>query len=383
MSDEWKALLSAYAAGTLTDGEKKALFERAMADQALFDELMDTETMRAAMEGPLAKRALLHALEEEEEGSEAIGDKRYFDLEAAGEATPFAIPPSAAPPTMRAAKVAPIVVARKSRRGIWVALAACLVAGTFGAYVYFQRPADVYIAQMPKPKVVEVAQTPEESRVNQLATPAPQVAPAAPLAQSTPKAEDKVKAKVKDEEMRQEAPGAGVTGPMLAPPIPAAPASPAPPATAVAVPSEAKKVNEEVAMAAPASPQADAVLSLRDAEGGGRKESREKSVFGAARAVGSNVVPVARVVGRRLEIRGDAMGQLYVYFSEGARFRKVPGLAPMPLLRSGARSFALPDGVAGTLFVLIAPQRDAELDRLADPHEGPLPVRNWTRISFQ
>ncbi len=364
MSDEMKALLSAYAAGTLTDGERKLLFEKAVADQALFDELMEAETMRAAMEGPLAKRALLHALEEEE-GSEALGDHRYFDLEA-----PAAVPVAAAS-TMRAAKVAPIAVGRKSRRGIWVALAACLVAGTFGAYVYFQRPSDVYVAQSPKPTLEDDAPKPEAPRDAQ------EVARVAPKTQA--------KTKAKDEGVRQEAPSASVSGPLLAPP--------APPSSQPVVPSvaaEAKKVNEEVATAAPAppqlpaAPQADAVLSFRDAEEGAKKQSREKSVLGAARAVGGNVVlPVARVVGRRLEIRGDVVGQLYVFLSEGARFRRMPGLAPVPLLSGGSRSFGLPDGVAGTLFVLVAPQRDAELDRLADPHEGAMPVRNWTRISFQ
>lgn len=332
MSDEWKALLSAYEAGTLSDSEKKLLFEKAAADQALFDELMEAETMRAAMEGPLAKRALLHALEEE----------------MAEEVAP-ALLAAAAP--ARAAKVAPIAVKRQSRRGMWFALAACLVAGTFGAYVYFQRPPSVQVAQAPPPQPI--------------AQPVESVAPNAAPAEKAKRNEiSKVEVK------RQESPG---------------PASPAPAA-------DARQVNEEVAAAAPSAsvapgapppPQADAVLALRDAESEAKKESRTKSVMGAARAVGSNLVPVARVVGRRLEIRADVVGQLYVFLSEGARFRKIPGLAPIPLLSNGARSFALPDGVAGTLFVLISPQRDAELDQLTDPHEGVLPVRNWTRINFQ
>jgi hypothetical protein len=386
MSDEWKALLSAYEAGTLTDGEKKLLFEKAAADQALFDELLEAETMRAAMEGPLAKRALLHALEEkaEEEAEEEVDEEE--------ELTPALV---AAAPAMRSVKVAPIVVKRQSRRGIWVALAACLVAGTFGAYVYFQRPADVYVAQTPQAKL-----EPEVAReaAPELAPAAPErkrVAPPAmrqsPVEPPVPPAEPPSTKQKAEGVARQEAPAGGVVGGdvggvvggNVAPPAAPAPAS-APPAESRA---EAKKVTEEVAAATPrpaAPPQSDMVLALRDTEKGAEKnEARDKSAFGAARAVGSSVVPLARVVGRNLEIRADAVGQLYVFLSEGARFRKVPGLAPMPLLRGGTRSFGLPDGVAGMLFVLIAPQRDAELDRLADPHAGALPVRNWTRIGFQ
>jgi hypothetical protein len=193
--------------------------------------------------------------------------------------------------------------------------------------------------------------------------------------------ERKANAVARNDVARQELPAA----PMEVPPVLA------PPASAGSIPPEAKKVNEEIAAAAPkpsptaavpASPQADMVLSLRDAEGGMKKESREKSALGAARAVGGVAAPVARVVGRLLEIRGDVVGQLYVYLSVGTGFRKVPGFTPMPLATGGARSFALPDGVTGTLFVLIAPQRDEELDRLADPHVGALPVRNWTRLNF-
>jgi len=134
------------------------------------------------------------------------------------------------------------------------------------------------------------------------------------------------------------------------------------------------------------------VLALRDSE---KKESREKSTLGTsmraqgARAVGGNVAAsavalpaVARVVGRRLEVQPGVVGQLYVFLSEGSRFRRLPGLAPVSIAAGGARSFGLPEGVTGTLFVLLAPQRDAELDRLAEPHEGALPVRNWTRLQF-
>lgn len=387
MSDEMQALLSAYAAGTLTDGEKKLLFEKAMADQALFDELMEAETMRAAMEGPLAKRALLHALEEEEEELEAVGETRLFKLEAA----------AAAPAAMRSAKVAPLVLERKSRRGMWVVLAACLVAGTFSAYWFFQKTPVVEVAQAPKSEAAPLAEpvsaplVAEPKRVAPPVKQAPAEMPGSPVDQASAKQNLEGVA-------RQEAPVGGVVGGYVAPAPAPAPSLTAPPESR----TEVKKVAEEVATARPlpaapqsaspqsaspqpsSPPQGDMVMALRDADKGAAKnESREKSVLGAARAVGGSVVPVARVLGRRLEIRGDLVGQLYVFLSEGARFRRVPGLAPIPLLNGGAKSFGVPEGIRGTLFVLVAPQRDAELDGLADPHEGSLPVRNWTRISFQ
>ncbi len=133
------------------------------------------------------------------------------------------------------------------------------------------------------------------------------------------------------------------------------------------------------------------LYTLRDAD---KRESRERSALGgasqakAARAVGAAAVGAAaavaaRVANGRLEVPPNAVGQLYVFVSEGSRFRRVAGMSPMALLAGGPRSFALPAGITGTLFVLIAPQLDAELDRLAEPHEGALPVRNWTRIAIR
>ena len=65
--DEIHALLSAYAAGTLTPEEQKRLFEKSLSNQKLFDALADEEAMRAALDSPLVKQSLTRALEQRDE----------------------------------------------------------------------------------------------------------------------------------------------------------------------------------------------------------------------------------------------------------------------------------------------------------------------------
>lgn len=61
---EFQALLSAYAMGTLTDGERTRLFAKALDNQALFDALMDEQALKDTLDHPLVRRALLRAIEE-------------------------------------------------------------------------------------------------------------------------------------------------------------------------------------------------------------------------------------------------------------------------------------------------------------------------------
>jgi hypothetical protein len=56
-------LIGGYAAGILTSEEQRALFEAALQDQALFDELMREESLRALLARPAARRELCSALE--------------------------------------------------------------------------------------------------------------------------------------------------------------------------------------------------------------------------------------------------------------------------------------------------------------------------------
>jgi hypothetical protein len=58
-----RKLLGGYATGTLTDEERRALFEAALHDQGLFDELMREDALREALAEPGAKAQLLAALQ--------------------------------------------------------------------------------------------------------------------------------------------------------------------------------------------------------------------------------------------------------------------------------------------------------------------------------
>ena len=62
--EDIRKLLGGYAAGTLTEEERQALFEAALADQDLFNELAREQALKELLEDPGARRHLLTALEE-------------------------------------------------------------------------------------------------------------------------------------------------------------------------------------------------------------------------------------------------------------------------------------------------------------------------------
>lgn len=61
--DDIQKLLGGYATGTLTEAERKALFDAALQDQKLFDALADEEAFRQVLRDPAAKAELLRTLE--------------------------------------------------------------------------------------------------------------------------------------------------------------------------------------------------------------------------------------------------------------------------------------------------------------------------------
>src|SRR5258708_1024808 len=63
-SNDVRKLLGGYSTGTLSDAERKLLFEAALEDESLFAELMREEELRECLEMPGAKARLLAALEE-------------------------------------------------------------------------------------------------------------------------------------------------------------------------------------------------------------------------------------------------------------------------------------------------------------------------------
>ncbi len=143
--DEMHALLSAYAAGTLTPEEQKRLFEKSLSNQKLFDALADEESMRAALASPLVKQSLTRALEQM--------DQLHDQLHASGAAR-------ARPPIAKL---------------LWAAVASCLLVGIVSVTLWPTKPV-VQIAEVqkqvmiaanipvPKPAQKQISATPQPSR---------------------------------------------------------------------------------------------------------------------------------------------------------------------------------------------------------------------------
>ena len=62
MSKSWEQILGGYATDTLTEEEKRQLFEAALHDQALFDTLADEEALKALLADPQARQQILESL---------------------------------------------------------------------------------------------------------------------------------------------------------------------------------------------------------------------------------------------------------------------------------------------------------------------------------
>ena len=63
MSKSWEQILGGYATDTLTEEEKRQLFEAALHDQTLFDALADEEVLKALLADPEARQRILASLQ--------------------------------------------------------------------------------------------------------------------------------------------------------------------------------------------------------------------------------------------------------------------------------------------------------------------------------
>lgn len=139
---EAEKLLGGYATDTLTEAERRVLFEVALTDQALFDALADEEVLRELLADPAVRRRLLAAL-------------------------------------------APRVVPLWRRPGVLGVAAGLLVAGLAGLAVLHgpgEASAPRTEAPVPAPKAEEaipVTKAPEPVLSKPRATPAPKIAPPA------------------------------------------------------------------------------------------------------------------------------------------------------------------------------------------------------------
>ncbi len=66
MAKSWEHILGGYATDTLTEDEKRRLFEAALEDQELFDALADEEALKALLADPEARRRIVSSLEQYE-----------------------------------------------------------------------------------------------------------------------------------------------------------------------------------------------------------------------------------------------------------------------------------------------------------------------------
>jgi hypothetical protein len=75
MATSWEHLLGGYATNTLTDEEKRQLFEAALNDQALFDALADEEALKVMLADPEARRRILASLKATERSGDVSDEK--------------------------------------------------------------------------------------------------------------------------------------------------------------------------------------------------------------------------------------------------------------------------------------------------------------------
>src|ERR1700733_4520850 len=61
--EETRKLLGGYATGSLTEAERTALFEAALEDQDLFDELAGEQVLKEVLDEPGARQRLIAALD--------------------------------------------------------------------------------------------------------------------------------------------------------------------------------------------------------------------------------------------------------------------------------------------------------------------------------
>ncbi|MBA3611912.1 MAG: hypothetical protein H0W49_03160 [Nitrospirales bacterium] len=79
MATSWEHLLGGYATNTLTDEEKRQLFEAALNDQTLFDALADEEALKVMLADPEARQRILAGLQTIEHAGVAKKGGKWWD----------------------------------------------------------------------------------------------------------------------------------------------------------------------------------------------------------------------------------------------------------------------------------------------------------------
>ncbi|WP_342349734.1 hypothetical protein [uncultured Nitrospira sp.] len=79
MATSWEHLLGGYATNTLTEQEKRQLFEAALNDQTLFDALADEEALKVMLADPEARQRILASLQTTENTGVARKGGKWWD----------------------------------------------------------------------------------------------------------------------------------------------------------------------------------------------------------------------------------------------------------------------------------------------------------------
>ncbi len=337
--DEIEALLSAYAAGTLTPDEKKRLFEKSLGNQQLFDALADEEAMRAALAMPLVKESLIELLDET--------DREHREIHLLGAAQ----------------SPAPLATERsQNMRLLWAAVAACLLFGIISVTLW------------PTKSVIQVSEVKQQPVLVAENKPAPE-----PLRTPVPAAQSPLPQLPAEKARRTSS-----TQPIqekLADQPPAAPTV-APELKAKKEMQDAKASFESRADAAPPAPKlsiavsADTTALSTTAEPQANRFNAVAGKLGAAASAIAKAAPIAAIGRNNLAVIAAANNRVYAFLIDGATIRV---LTPTD---EAKRLYPLGDhSTQAEVWLLVTPTEDPVLER-ALTGVLPLPARNWIKLKM-
>jgi hypothetical protein len=318
---EMQALLSGYAAGTLTKAEESRLFEMVLNNQALFDAMADEESMRAALASPLVKHALLKTLNQS----------------------------NPAPTHDRA-----------PNHWLWVGLAASLFFGAISIYYWPTAKPPEPIQQI---AVATPPATPQEPATAEAPLPARDFRAAAPAQQPAKRiASPEQPAPIVQPLGKQEAAAEKVSKD----------AAPPPPTTEL---KETEVITgnirrqESRPAPAPASPAASGLAAAR--------EDRSRSTADFAKSFGPQRLQV-EIFNDNLNLSANTTGFLYAFLIDGSSTK--PIAFTNPLAAASPRAIPLPaHSPQAEVWLVLTATEDPVLAR-ALTGVLPLPNRPWLKL---
>ncbi|WP_031499275.1 hypothetical protein [Bryobacter aggregatus] len=323
---EIQALLSAFAAGTLTEEQRSRLMEAALSDQSLFDALMEEETMRAALESPAVREELAGLLAPAQIAADnGVTDARHREMQALAPTLTRLSPPPPQP----------------KRRWLLIALAACL-AGGIATIALWRQPSP--------PTEVAVAQLPRQAPVPQQTPAVIELKPEPPTSKQLAKKKEMVLP------TQRENPPAAVADAQI-------------------------KVHQPERRANPPAAMSDSQIAISAAT---PKDSfiRQSTEASAAAPVRRNDLAETRartaaIANGKLVLEPQVFSYTYAFLIDGAETKPIPAIG---LLRPERHEFEIPShGPGAVIWVFLTPTRDSLLER-AMVGVRPLPTRDWIKL---